>query len=115
MQAMAQAIFSVEFGAVCVVVVALATAIKRTVQIKRPTFPTGRFGKAVMSWLNLALGAAAAVPQYLQGDAYFERMMLGIIAGFVSVFVYNGFTKHAFPGKKTDKDGGPPTAPTAVP
>ena len=108
MESLTQAFLSVEFGVTAVAILAIATAIKRTVKIKFVSFPKSAAGKAIMSWLNLALGAAAAYPTYLAGDTYFDRLMLGIVAGFVSVFVYNGIIKNVFPAQKTNADGTPP-------
>lgn len=104
-----------QFGIVCMAIVAVATAIKRTVRVKWPTFPEGQLGKAIMSWLNIALGIASGVPGYLPGDTFTERAMVGIVAGLLSAFFYNAFIKRVFPNQKPDKDGMPPAAPTSVP
>ena len=48
----------------------------------------------VMTPMNLVLGSVAAcIPDWFPGDTYFERLVVGLAVGFLSLFLYTMFKK----------------------
>jgi hypothetical protein len=100
-----------QFAVAATAVAALMGTLKSVAFDVRPAwFAKGCF-KAVMSIANIALGLLAAAPAgFLQGDTFGQRALLGIVAGFVSQFVY-----HAFLKRIGGSDDQAPPAPAAAP
>ncbi len=66
--------------------------------------------KVLLTLSNIAWGLATAIPEnYLRGETFGERAMLGVCAGMLSNFVYALMLKRIL-----DKVGGNPGEPGAV-
>jgi len=105
------AFFSWQFGVATVFVACV-------LQFLKLIFAAGSPGSLGKPWFRVFLivmspawGLATAIPEgYLMGQSFGQRAMVGVVAGFVSSFVYDLFVKRLL-----DRAGINPKAPEAVP
>lgn len=81
-------VLNAKFFVAALACAAFVTTVKRAISYLPGAFEKG-WVKAVLTMLNLAAGALVAVPKFLAGNTYGERLMLGLTAGLLSVFIYH--------------------------
>jgi hypothetical protein len=80
-------LFSWQLLAASVAIYAIITAIKKIGKLYILT--TNKLYQLILTLSNIILGFIVAIPPgFLPGDNYFERLVLGIVAGFLSNYTY---------------------------
>lgn len=82
------------FVSCCLVIAGFVLTAKRVMYQGWPAVYASGKAKAVFTSLYFVLGMLAAIPKsYLTGIGYFQRAVVGVIAGFLSLLVYHALLK----------------------
>ena len=100
-----------QFLAACIFVDGIVKVVKRATRYARPSAVQSGWFKALLTFLNPALGAVAALPPgFLRGDTIGQRLIVGIGAGTLSHLVYHFVLKRFLPAKGVAEEKTPPAA-----
>lgn len=81
--------------ACCAIGAVVSFLIKPTLEAVFPGFIRSRIGKIVMPWLTMLLGVLAAlIPDVLWGKTFFQRLLVGLFAAAIAVFIYDAAITH---------------------
>jgi LytS/YehU family sensor histidine kinase len=88
--------------ATSIAIYAIISLVKRLMPILNDRLIENKLFKIILTSLNLILGLLIAIhPTFLPGSTFFERMIAGIVAGFLSSYFYQ-FVKRFFENKRID-------------
>ncbi len=86
--------------ATSIAIYAVVAILKRIAMILKPEYEKAKVTKILLTLAGPALGCVVAIhPNFLPGNGIYERIIAGVVAGFLSHYFYS-FIKRFF----TEKD-----------
>jgi hypothetical protein len=87
-----------QFGVAAMVIIAILATLKKILRQIGSTVAEKGWFKVCMTVANLVLGLLVAIPKdFLLGNTYWQRALVGVCAGFLSNYIYTLLIKRLLP------------------